>query len=154
MQGGVCQASTTLYNAALLAGLPIIERHRHQWPTNYAPPGQDAAVAYPGIDLRFRNSLDSPVRISARVAGESVVVKLYSRQPAPRVRLEREVLAVLPAALVIRPDAQTAPRPSVRGEPGCEVALYRVFAGSQRRELISRDTYAPRNRVIWGLRPP
>jgi hypothetical protein len=44
--GGVCQTSTTLYNAALLAGMEITERHRHFWPPRYAPPGADAAVHF------------------------------------------------------------------------------------------------------------
>src|SRR5690349_13198224 len=47
--GGVCQTSTTLYNAALLAGLPILERHPHVFRPQYITPGRDAAVAQPGI---------------------------------------------------------------------------------------------------------
>jgi len=148
--GGVCQASTTLYNAALLAGLPILERHRHHWPTNYAPPGQDAAVAYPNIDLRFRNSLGAPIRISAQIAGEAVLLRLYCRQRPRRVRLEREVLAVTPPSTIIRPRPEAAPRSPIRGHPGYQVLLYRIFLeGAGRRELISRDDYPPRNRVIW-----
>jgi len=148
--GGVCQASTTLYNAALLAGFPITERHRHQWPATYVPPGQDAAVAHPNIDLRFRNSLGAPVRISARIAGESVLVRLYSRQPPPPVRVEREVLAVTAPAVVVR-SAEAAPRRAfIRGRLGCQVAVYRTFTtGAPRRELVSRDTYPPRNQVVF-----
>jgi vancomycin resistance protein YoaR len=147
--GGVCQASTTLYNAALVAGLPIRERHRHFWPARYVPPGQDAAVAYPNIDLRFRNSLDRPLRIAARVEGESVVVELRSRARPPGAHLEREVLAVVaPLTLArLRPDA---PRAGLsRGQPGYEVAVYRVFADGGRRELVSRDSYPAQNRIVW-----
>ena len=46
--GGVCQTSTTLYNAALLAGLSVVERHPHTIAPKYVPPGRDAAVAWPG----------------------------------------------------------------------------------------------------------
>jgi hypothetical protein len=88
--GGVCQASTAVYNTALLAGLPIVERHRHHWATVYVPPGQDAAVAYPSIDLRFRNTLAAPIRVAARVEGESVLIEFWSRRRAPRVHLDRE----------------------------------------------------------------
>ena len=146
--GGVCQASTTLYNAALLTGLPILERHRHHWPASYVPPGQDAAVAYPGVDLRFRNSLASPIRVSARIVGESVRVRLCSSAQPLRVRIERDVLAVEPAT-VTRFISDGARRGPVRGKPGCEVTVYRVLLGdSPRRELVSRDTYPPLNRVV------
>lgn len=148
--GGVCQASTTLYNAALFAGLPIRERHRHYWAASYVPPGQDAAVAYPNIDLRFQNALRHPIRISARIQGESILVRLYSRDRPPRVALDRRVLSVNRPATVVRYIARRAePRVSA-GQPGCEVVLYRVFGGSEpRRELVSRDTYPAQNRVVW-----
>ncbi len=148
--GGVCQASTTLYNAALLAGIPISERHRHYWPAPYAPPGQDAAVAHPNIDLRFRNALDSPIRVSARVEGESVLVRLYSRAQTQPLYVEREILAVNEPATVIGSRPPGSFRPPVVGQPGYDVAVYRVFADPDgRRELISRDSYPPQNRIIW-----
>ena len=147
--GGVCQASSTLYNAALLAGFPIVERHRHQWPATYVAPGQDAAVAYPNIDLRFRNPLNWPVRVSARLTGESVLIRLSSRGRAPAVCLEREVLAVVPPAVVVRPAAAQR-RTFIRGRPGYQVAVYRSFlSGAHGRELVSRDSYPPQNRVIF-----
>jgi hypothetical protein len=59
--GGVCRASTALYNAALSAGLKIIESAPHTMPVGYASRGQDAAVYYSVLDLKFQNNLDSPV---------------------------------------------------------------------------------------------
>lgn len=147
--GGVCQASTVLYNTVLLAGLPVVERHRHYWPTTYVPAGQDAAVAYPNIDLRFRNTLSAPVRISARMEGETVVVKLLSRARPPAVRLERELIARTPAAIVDRPRGLGRGKPT-RGFPGATVALYRVFPGDpERREIVSRDSYPAQSRVVY-----
>jgi len=153
--GGVCQASTALYNAALLAGLPIRERHRHHWPTTYAPPGQDAAVAYPNIDLRIANNLSSPVRISARVEGDSVIVGLHSPARPLRVRLDRVMLGMTEPATVVRPRPgplrRAGARPPTKGQPGYEIALYRVYPGEdgERRELIARDQYPALNRVVW-----
>lgn len=147
--GGVCQASSTLYNAVLLAGLPILERHRHYWPASYVPPGQDAAVAYPNIDLRFRNCFPSPLRIAARIEGESVLIRLYAREQPPRVVLDRRVLAVSKPGTVVRSGLSRAAPAVIPGQPGYEVALYRVFPGGQsRRELISRDSYPAQNRTI------
>lgn len=79
--GGVCQTSTTLYNAAMLAGLEIVERHRHVRPPAYVAPGRDAAVAMPGVDLRIRNPYPYPVRIQARNIGESLIVTVHGRGP-------------------------------------------------------------------------
>ena len=147
--GGVCQASTALYNAALLAGLPIVERHRHHWPTTYVPPGLDAAVAHPNLDLRFRNSFAAPLRISAQVVGEAVVVKLHSSAPRPSLHVERQVLSVSPFSVVPRAGLGGHSKP-VRGFPGYEVAVYRVFAGSpERREMVSRDSYPAQNEVVY-----
>lgn len=147
--GGVCQASSALYNAALHAGLPIVERHRHYWPTTYVPPGLDAAVAYPNIDLRFRNSLDAPLRISAQVIGEAVVIKLLSTARPPASRVERQVISITPPAALPRA-ALAGGHQANRGFPGYEVAVYRVFAGSpERREMVSRDSYPAQHEVVY-----
>jgi len=147
--GGVCQASSALYNAALLAGIPILERHRHYWPTTYVPPGLDAAVAYPNIDLRFRNSLTAPIRISAQVVGEAVVIKLRSSQRPPASAIARQVLSVTPPTLLPSSALGDRHRAS-HGFPGYEVAVYRVFAGPpERREMISRDSYPAQNQVVY-----
>jgi hypothetical protein len=61
--GGVCQVSTTLYVAAILAGLEVLERHHHAVAPSYVPKGMDAAVAYGVADLRLRNPFPFPVQI-------------------------------------------------------------------------------------------
>lgn len=73
--GGVCQVSTTLFNAVLLAGLAVTERTCHFGPVAYAPIGQDATVADNSLDFKFRNQLKKPVYIMASYApGE---IRLY-----------------------------------------------------------------------------
>ena len=63
--GGVCQASSTLYNAALKAGLTITERHPHSKPVHYVPAGKDATVSYGDQDLRFINNRAGPLIVKA-----------------------------------------------------------------------------------------
>lgn len=75
--GGVCQVSTTLYNAALRAGLPIVERHRHSLPVPYIRPGRDATVSYPHRDFQFKNNTDSPIYLQARVEGSRITITLW-----------------------------------------------------------------------------
>ena len=66
--GGVCQGSSTLYYAALLADMEIIFRINHGFPVNYLPWGLDATVSWGGPDLQFRNSSNYPVMLKAEVS--------------------------------------------------------------------------------------
>lgn len=152
--GGVCQASTTLYNAALLAGLKIVERHRHHWPARYAPLGRDAAVAYEDIDLKFTNNLPEPVRITGAIRGGSLVYRIMSRyRPEYRVRVESEMRSVIRPNEVIQDgtgDGHGRRRLVNRGHPGFNVVTYRRFMlpkGSQ-REFVSEDRYPAMNRIV------
>jgi len=67
--GGGCQGGTTLYNAALNANLKIVERSPHGAPVSYVPPGMDATVDYPSLDLKFKNTLSYPVLIQGEAGG-------------------------------------------------------------------------------------
>ncbi len=152
--GGVCQVSTTLYNAALLAGLEIVERHNHHWPARYAPLGRDAAVANGDIDLRFRNNLPAPVRIVGEIEGENLVVRVMSRcKPSCEVRIEAETWSVTAPNEVIqdRTTDHTGRWKLVnRGHPGFYVATYRRFISpdGSRRELLAEDSYPAMNRIV------
>ena len=75
--GGICQLSTTIYNAVLKAnGLEITERHEHSRDVPYIEDGKDAAVSYGNSDLKFKNTLDYDVRIDAKVEDRKVRIKL------------------------------------------------------------------------------
>ena len=74
--GGVCQVSSTLYNAADFAGMDIIERHPHSKRVYYVPEGRDAATSYGVIDFKFRNVLDFPVKIVAKATDGKLTVTL------------------------------------------------------------------------------
>ena len=76
MGGGICQVSSTLYNAADFGGMEIIERHPHSKKVGYVKEGRDAATSYGGVDLKFRNVLPHPVKIVANAAGGKLTVAL------------------------------------------------------------------------------
>ncbi|MCL2463053.1 MAG: VanW family protein [Defluviitaleaceae bacterium] len=76
--GGVCQVSSTLYNAVEAAGLEVTERHEHSLPVEYVPDGKDAATSYGGVDLKFENNLDYPIRIDSYIDKSGIVgVKIF-----------------------------------------------------------------------------
>jgi len=161
--GGICQTSTTLYNAALLAGLEIVERHRHARAPGYVLPGRDAAVAQYAVDLRLRNPYPWPVRIRALIgwpADQSLGFQIVGRERGPMARVQCEPLsAVGPAQVVEFHDHLPAGRRRTinRGRPGVRVSVYRAYlrgplAGA--RELVSQDSYPPVNRVMEiGAKP-
>ncbi len=76
--GGVCQVSSTLFQAARAAGFSILERHSHQKDVGYAHQGDDAAVDYGTKDLRFANSSDAVVKISMSLSNDFVSAELYA----------------------------------------------------------------------------
>ena len=78
--GGVCQVSSTLYNAVILANLEIIERHRHSLPVNYVPSGQDATVSYGILDFKFRNSTNADLLIRSLIDDNTLTVQIMERQ--------------------------------------------------------------------------
>jgi vancomycin resistance protein YoaR len=79
--GGICQVSTTLFQAAYTMGLPIVERINHSFYINKYTVGLDATVAWGGPDFRFSNDTAHPILIRATADGSSMIVNLYS---APR----------------------------------------------------------------------
>lgn len=155
--GGVCQTSTTLYNAALLAGLPILERHSHAFAPHYVPPGRDAAVAQYDIDLRFKNPYSWPIRILAAADEDRLDIQILgSQKPRTSVDLETEILStVLPQRLtrVALTSEASANRPYLRnpGATGCRVVTFRIYSANGkevRRERLGDDTYQAMNRVV------
>lgn len=74
--GGVCQLSSTLFNAAELADLEIVERHPHSKKVDYVGEGRDAATSYGGIDLKFKNTKQYPVTIHAAAQDGDLAVSI------------------------------------------------------------------------------
>lgn len=72
--GGVCRTSTAVYQAALEAGLPVIERYPHSFRVSYTAPGLDASVWWPSADLKFRNNSETPLLMRTRATLEKVEV--------------------------------------------------------------------------------
>ena len=78
--GGVCQVSTTLYNAELKAGIIPIERHNHSKAISYVQKGLDATLATGSKNLRFKNPYDYPVYIRAYTSGGQITVEFWSNK--------------------------------------------------------------------------
>lgn len=75
--GGICQTSTTIYNAALLANLEIVERYCHLFQSSYAPAGLDATIDYPNLDLKLKNITKYPIYLECYMEGSEVTCNFY-----------------------------------------------------------------------------
>ena len=107
--GGICQVSTTLYNAVLLAELEVTERYNHSMIVTYVEPSADAAIADDIKDFKFANDQDYPVYIEGYTENGKLTFTIYGRETRPadrEVRYESEVLEVInPPADIINADA-------------------------------------------------
>lgn len=144
--GGVCQTSTTLYNAALAAGMMILERHPHRFAPSYCPPGRDAAVAFSGVDLRFRNPHSVPLKIEARFEGDRLTVALRAPGELPIWRVETSVRSFTPPRERLGELSGAKRRGRTTGKAGWEVTTSRVSHG--KREWVSADAYPAMDRVV------
>lgn len=75
--GGICQISTTLFNAALLANLDMVELYNHQFIPSYVGAGRDATVVYGAKDFKFKNTRDYAIKITCTVSGGIAKFKIY-----------------------------------------------------------------------------
>lgn len=153
--GGICQVSSTLYNAVLLADLKIVQRSHHAFPVRYIPSGRDATVVYDRIDLRFANNTDGPVAIAADGSGGRVLMRIFGKPvPGRKVIIERTHISRWPRG-VRRVSDPSLPvgRTVVRdqGHSGHAVKVWRkvlIHGKLVKRELISSDRYSAFPRVI------
>lgn len=151
--GGVCQTSTTLYNALLLADVTILQRSPHSIPSNYVNFGQDAAVAYGFLDLKFRNDFDYPIYIDSKVVGNRLYFYIYGDKQSRdyTVKIESEIVETIPAEEEVIVDETLEPGSKVlvqAGRTGYRVNTYKSIIKNGKtvsRDLISKDFYRPKN---------
>ncbi len=79
--GGICQAATTIYNAAIRANMTVVEREPHTWPSVYVPIGIDSAIDYGNIDMKFRNDTDHEVYLICYMDGATLHAFIYGYRP-------------------------------------------------------------------------
>ena len=166
--GGICQVSSTLYEAALLAGLQIDERHPHSMTVAYTEAGKDATVSESGNqDLKFTNNTEHTIYIYAAVDHDEAADKDYARitlfsAPLPyTVTINNQITNSISYGSRYERDwtgeyayytdeyvFQQA------GKPGCHCSTERIFYDAQTgeeilREHLSDDVYNPLDATYW-----
>lgn len=157
--GGVCQVSTTLYNAALMADMDITERHHHSWPLGYVDIGRDATISTGGPNLKIKNISQSTITIAAftDTAEKAITVRLYGKPLPDGITIEltsKKTATLSDPGYETVTDASLAPgssetvRESRRGSTAETYKLYYDSNGELiEKKLVTEDKY----RSIKGL---
>ncbi|TXK80929.1 VanW family protein [Paenibacillus sp. N3.4] len=148
--GGICQVSTTLYNAVLRSGLAIVERRNHSLPVSYVPLGQDATFAGGYINFKFRNTTDAYLLIRTLTTDRDVTVKLFGRMPSSTTYdVESKIIETIQPTIkyLHNPSiSRGSIKPISTGKEGYVVETYRYKKENGSvvsKELISKDRYSP-----------
>jgi vancomycin resistance protein YoaR len=164
--GGICQVSSTIYNACLLAGLKIVERHNHALAVSYVPLGRDATVAYGVQDFRFQNNTGSPVYIRSIAGGGKLSITIYGNLDyKQKIGVSHVVDKVINFTTVHKTDASLPPgtqKVDHKGMPGYVVRSFRTYYDDNgkavKTEQLARDSYMPLNQTIFDgpavVQPP
>jgi len=161
--GGVCQASTTLYNALVQAGMTITDRNQHTMTVSYVDPSLDAAVAWPKKDLQFKNETDYPIYIYTSVNNDEATVTIYGHQPEYFYRLESVIVEQNIPSTKVNYIEDTEGKfvtytdemyLESEGKPGCIAEGWIVaYDWETKQEVsrtqISRDKYSPGASVYY-----
>ena len=154
--GGICQTSSTLYNAALLANLEIVDRSNHQFLTSYVDASRDATVAWGSIDFQFKNTRTYPIKIEASAQNGVCEMAIYGikEDKEYEVVIESEVLSYIPFTTKYENDDSLEEGEEVveqSGYTGCTSEAYKILKLNGKvvsKTLLSKDTYDPMTRII------
>lgn len=142
--GGICQISTTLYNAVLLSDLEITERHCHGLTVSYVPLGLDATVSWNGPDFQFRNNTNFPVQIAAEVSGGYVKIQILGTDEKDYyVKMEAETVSINDPKTVYEnhtaDSGYTDGQILDHGTTGYYAKSYKLKYDKETGELLSRE---------------
>lgn len=150
--GGICQVSTTLYNAVLLAELEVVERYNHSMSVGYVPLSMDAALAGTWKDLKIKNNTDTPIYIEGIYdASGRLTFNIYGEETRPsnrKVEYVSETLSTIPSSQVVKQDASKPAgyrAVTSSGHTGYTARLWKkvyVDGVLQSEEVVNKSSYA------------
>ena len=155
--GGICQISSTLYNAALMSDMKIIERRNHQFVTSYVGAGRDATVVYGSTDFRFKNTRTYPIRIVASAKSGVATVSIFGIKEADReytYSFSTKTISTIPYTTKYVEDSSLAPGKEVVKQKGANGLVTQTYMTKMLNgkvvstELLSKDTYSAMQKII------
>lgn len=157
--GGMCQVSSTIYNAALYSGMKIVNVRNHSIPSPYIEKGRDATVSGGTIDLKFSNKFDSPILIHNQIIGNKIVCTIYgNKKDYKDIEIITETTDILHNR-TIRKNSEKyelgVKAIEQEGRKGYKVQTYRVYKSTlgSKTEYIGESYYPSQDRIIvYGTR--
>ena len=154
--GGICQVSTTLYNAVLYANLEIVQRYNHTYAVSYVPAGRDATVSYGGKDFKFKNNRKYTIKIEgvAKNGTVSISIKGIKEENEYEIQLESKVLSRTPCNTVYQnTNSMEEGKQKIiqKGYNGYKSITYKITKQNEKiinKETLSSDTYLPMNKIV------
>ncbi|MDK2902858.1 MAG: hypothetical protein PWQ93_777 [Clostridiales bacterium] len=158
LAGGVCQVSSTLYNAVLMSGLDVVERYHHSRQTSYIDLGRDATISYGALDFKFKNNRKTPVFLERTVSNGRLTVRIYG-EPLPNgqhIAINSEIYDVVPAPapeMIVDKTLKPGERvEEVSATDGYRTRTYKIVYDKNGKRLssnvITTDYYKPIQGVI------
>ena len=154
--GGICQISSTLYNAVVLANLEVTERRNHQFITSYLPAGRDATVVYGSQDFKFKNTKKYPVKVMASINNgvAKIEIKGLKEENESEISFDTHTISTIPFSTKYIDDknlAEGEEKVEQKGVNGIVTETYkveRVNGVITTKTLLSKDTYNAMQRVV------
>ena len=154
--GGICQISSTLYNAVLMANLEIVERRNHQFVTSYVPAGRDATVVYGSTDFKFKNTRQYPVRLVATAKNGIATISVYGikEETEYTFSFSTKTIAAIPYTTKYVEDSsleEGTEKVQQKGVNGLKTETYitKMLNGKViSTTLLSKDTYNAMTRMV------
>ena len=156
--GGICQVSSTLYNAVLMAELEVVERSPHSMMVTYVQASADAAIAGTYKDFKFKNDTDAPIYIEGYTTDDKqIVFNIYGEETRPSnrtIKYTNKVLESTPAVTQLVADSAQGIgyRLVESGHNGCKAELYKevyIDGGLQSSERVNKSNYQVSNRTVY-----
>ena len=161
--GGICQVSSTMYNAVVFADLEVTERRNHTLPVDYVPMGRDATVSYGTTDFKFKNTTSMPVEIRAIAEGRinTIIIMGTDEHPEREIKITTSNTGSYPPK-VVKKDDPTLPEGEIKveskGTYGSSYVAYKVVYENGEQissTVLSRSKYAGKDRVeLVGTKKP
>lgn len=154
--GGICQVSSTLYNAVLRVNLEIVSRKNHNFQVSYVPIGTDATVSWQQPDFKFKNNRNYAIRIKATTSNKKITIQVYGLKQADdyEVEIQSERTGTIQYKTTYTTDSSLRKGQSKviqKGSNGATSITYKILKRNGEvvsKEVISRDKYQPHNQVI------
>lgn len=146
--GGVCQVSSTLYNAVLMSNLKIVQRKNHSLPSDYVPLARDATVVYDGVDFIFGNTNSDPILLVSDVEPPYLTVAILGKKTDwTNIKLETKIIETYPFQTKFTNDSSLAKGSKYKvknGQKGVKAELWRTIEfldGTVKKELVNTSIY-------------